>query len=118
MLKLSMRGRSHSGDICDAKFARKFTLNYHVKSIHENPKYCDETKKVFHCESCSESFALFRSLRLHILRLHEEIQFKCNDCGTSFAFNDDLKKHIANVHDEENKTLNCIVMIDLQKLYR
>ena len=47
-----------------AKFAEKRTLDNHIRTIHENSKHIDETKKAFHCNSCLASFAIIRSLKI------------------------------------------------------
>ena len=43
-------------DICDSKFALKYYLLSHLKSMHENRKQVDDKEKTIHCNYCTSSF--------------------------------------------------------------
>ena len=99
--------------ICGTRFARKFNLKSHIKTVHEK-------RKPFKCYICNKSFVRNDILKKHITSKHEQKQpffcsvnndnfqesvhegnkpFKCLICNDSFARKTFLKNHIASMHE-------------------
>ena len=79
---------------CDYTTDRKYHFNVHQKS-HENrdKKFAaiDNPKK---CEKCSACFENVKVLRLHKIRVHQNIKFQCDLCGNYIKSKIKLTKHI------------------------
>ena len=68
-------------DICHKKFTNKFSLNRHVKTIHEK-------KEDFACMKCQKNFK-----EMHHLKRHQQKCGKCRRCGAQFDSLTDFAKH-------------------------
>ena len=66
----------------------------------------NDKEKSFKCEICYSHFKQKRSLKSHILSVHEEKElFICEICGKTFQYKTSLTGHIAAAH------LNVIFVI-------
>ena len=78
-------------DICHKKFTNKFSLNRHVKTIHEK-------KEEFACMKCQKNFK-----EMHHLKRHQQKCGKCRRCGAQFDSLIDFAKHSCKRKHAENK---------------
>ena len=82
-------------DICHKKFTNKFSLNRHVKTIHEK-------KEDFACLKCQKNFQ-----EMHHLKRHQQKCGKCRGCRAQFDSLTDFAKHSCKrKHTENEKTPN------------
>ena len=63
-----------------------------------------EQRKNFVCTHCQSGFTTTKSLRRHILSVHEGVKketipFTCDTCGTTFTAAKSLKRHVEIVHE-------------------
>ena len=80
-------------DICHKKFTNKFSLNRHVKTIHEK-------KEDFACMKCQKNFK-----EMQHLKRHQQKCGKCRRCGAQFDSLTDFAKHSCKrKHTENEKT--------------
>lgn len=74
-------------DNCGKKFSNVYTLNAHIRQVHEN-------KKPYKCELCELSFGTKYKLNRHFQGIHSETRDKfCEICGHSFKTREMLIKH-------------------------
>ena len=60
----------------------------------------EETKPLnFKCKLCENTYKHKRTLKRHILTIHENFKIKCDKCGKEFKRNEYLKKHIKSDHN-------------------
>ena len=60
----------------------------------------EETKPLtFKCKLCENTYKHKRTLKRHILTIHENFKIKCDKCGKEFKRNEYLKKHIKLDHN-------------------
>ena len=78
-------------DICHKKFTNKFSLNRHVKTIHEK-------KEDFTCMKCQKNFK-----EMHHLKRHQQKCGKCRRCGAQFDSLTDFAKHSCKRKQTENQ---------------
>ena len=84
-------------DICHKKFTNKFSLNRHVKTIHEK-------KEDFTCMKCQKNFK-----EMHHLKRHQQ---KCRRCGaqwdslTGFAKHSSKRKQVENQQTPTKRARN------------
>ena len=89
--------------ICHKKFTNKFSLNRHVKTIHEK-------KEDFSCMKCLKNFK-----EMHHLKRHQQKCGKCRRCVTQFNFLTDFVKHFCKRKQTESEK---IPTKKARKLYR
>ena len=66
--------------ICGKFFQQKFSLNRHIRLIHENPnppKVVDDGKHPFKCLTCGKSYKSQSGLTMHSKLKHQHTQYKC-----------------------------------------
>lgn len=75
---------------CDKKFTRRYNLDVHVKTVHEQ-------KKLYVCKLCKQSLGSNRALKQHIEAKHEPLDkrplFKCSICDKQFTQKSNLSTH-------------------------
>ena len=120
--------KKYQCSFCDKSYADIFSLERHVKSIHEGKKpfhctKCDarfsqihglkdhiaiihEKKKPHKCAICNSSFSMTRHLIRHELSKHGNKTHVCSICGTSFGLKEMLDRHIREVH-QKKETRKC-----------
>ena len=85
---------------CPAAFTRPGSLQYHIKTLHEN-NYEEHP-----CSQCDKVFKFNDSLKHHILSVHEkQFDFKCEFCGKDWTTQERLSIHISRIHKQ--KELKC-----------
>ena len=89
-------------------------LDVHVKRAHS-----DEILSV-NCHLCNKTLSDAKSLKTHILNVHEGLKKgKCDLCGGVFLR---LDKHIRRVHSDKSLSVNCHLcnktLSDVSKLKR
>ena len=80
-------------DICHKKFTNKFSLNRHVKTIHEK-------KEDFACMKCQKNFN-----EMHHLKRHPQKCRKCRRCGAQLDSLIDFAKHSCKRKQAENQKI-------------
>ena len=78
-------------DICPKQFTNKFSLNRHVKTIHEK-------KENFTCTKCQKKFK-----EVHLLTRHQQKCGKCRRCGAQFDSLTDFAKRSCKRNQTENQ---------------
>ncbi len=76
---------------CNKKFSRKFTLQRHVQTVHQN-------LKLFYCKLCNRYFSQKNNLEKHLISHAQDNPFNCSLCSQTFASKEKLKRHFASVH--------------------
>ena len=72
-------------DECNANFASKNSLNYHMAAVHEG-------KKPFKCRICNAAFTSKQGMEGHIAAIHEgKKPHHCAICLTDFSKKSNLK---------------------------
>ena len=85
---------------CPAAFTREGSLQYHIKTLHEN-NYGEHS-----CSQCDKVFKLNDSLKHHVLSVHEkQFDFKCEFCGKDWTTQEKLSVHISRIH--KHKEMHC-----------
>ena len=85
---------------CPAAFTWEGSLQYHIKTLHEN-NYEEHP-----CSQCDKVFKLNDSLKHHVLSVHEkQFDFKCEFCGKDWTTQEKLSTHISRIHKQ--KGLHC-----------
>lgn len=83
--------------ICGQRFATRFRLARHIKSIHTLHK----------CVDCNKKFDTHKKLEIH-QQLHGKIRvFSCNLCSFSFTNRYQLKVHMGREHNVEKYIFKC-----------
>ena len=78
-VSLNSNKKRYKCNICDANFASKQGMNFHVESFHNG-------QKPFKCNICDSIFTRKQSMKKHVEAVHEgKKPFKCNICDYSFA---------------------------------
>lgn len=73
--------------LCSLEFKRKFNLQRHVSSVHEQDSR-------FECEACDRKYKRKRDLDRHVNDIHLKVRpFVCDDCEMTFAGAEQLRKH-------------------------
>jgi len=87
--------------ICLKSFSTKYTLNTHVRTVHEK-------RQRLMCKSCDETFSTIEAKRDHYKAMHEgdEDENECPYCHKQFTRKYSVKSHIQNVH-EKKKPFKC-----------
>ena len=89
-------------DICGKSFIDKYSLNYHVKTVHLK-------KGLAKCDSCDKEFTHSSGLRKHISMIHENPRMKaikCSFCEKKLLKNS-MDYHIRFVHNKEQNNEKC-----------
>ena len=103
---------------CPAAFTRENSLQYHIKTLHEN------NYEKHPCLQCDKVFKLNDSLKHHVLSVHEkQFDFKCEFCGKDFTTQETLSTHISRIHKQKemhceicDKKFTGIIMFRFHKL--
>ena len=77
-------------DKCDKQFSNQFSLDRHLKSVHEGVKYP--------CDQCNHKATLKDSLQKHIKAIHDGVKYPCLQCSYKASFQSDLLIHQKSVH--------------------
>ena len=79
--------------ICDKRFTRNWSLNQHIRSVHEGQKNHE-------CNQCNKKFATSSSLRRHIKSVHQNVKnFNCDQCPKAFSRKINLVNHKIKDHN-------------------
>ena len=71
---------------------------YKVKTVKIDDKIGD--KSIVNCDSCGESFKTAQRLKMHIKKIHADVQkINCESCENSFGSIDELNHHVVKVHE-------------------
>lgn len=106
--KLTAHNLSHEPskfvcEICSKELQSKFSLAFHVRTVHSEVKSEDRIK----CEKCSHFLKNLESYKKHMRRHKESEQDNiCPYCNKNSPNVDALRKHIKFVH-ESIKNLKC-----------
>ena len=77
--------------ICEKTFNSKYTVDKHIKSIHNDTK--------FKCKFCEKTFSWIENQRRHIRQVHTDLRpFQCSECQQFFNDSGNLKRHIKSKH--------------------
>ena len=77
-------------DKYDKQFSNQFSLDRHLKSVHEGVKYP--------CNQCNYKATLKDSLQKHIKAIHDGVKYPCVKCSYKASLQSDLLKHHKSVH--------------------
>lgn len=73
--------------LCSLEFKRKFNLQRHVSSVHEQDSR-------FECDACDRKYKRKRDLDRHVNDIHLKVRpFACDVCEMTFAGAEQLRKH-------------------------
>ena len=88
-------------EICNKKMVNKWSLNYHIRTIHNGEKnHC--------CHICSRGFRCKSNLRSHIIS-HSTENVACEICGGIFKNRISLQSHRKVHKPEESRKFACSV---------
>jgi KRAB domain-containing zinc finger protein len=81
---------------CGKEFGKRFSLQYHISSIHEK-NISDKYR--FKCDQCDYITMAEYKLKEHINSVHiREVKYECDQCDYFGYRKDGLKNHIKAVH--------------------
>ena len=83
---------------CSKKYTTKYKLKLHFENIHEG--VCHKTAT---CNSCGKKYTSGYKLKVHIESVHKGIRHFCDQCGTSHKTRRTLRSHILVVHEKQQK---------------
>lgn len=103
-------------ETCGKQFARKDTLNWHVKTIHLGMKRprndTGPAPRKFACDKCGKTFKRRQHLDDHIGVNHqtEDLKYKCTRCPKTFIRPHILEYHTNKIHlnQKPHKCKNCL----------
>ena len=73
----------------------KSLLDSHIKNDHVRQNKCDQ---------CSKIFPAKRTLKRHIITVHEgRKDYKCDQCTMAYGQSGDLKRHMIRAHQNVPK---------------
>ena len=85
------KAKDFSCDECNKSFARRQSLYFHNRKVHEGVK--------FRCEECGKQFGRKGSMTRHVKIVHEqEKPYKCVKCGVTFGMICHHTRHMKTVH--------------------
>lgn len=89
-------GDTKEGSNVECPICRKFVSRYNFRA-HQRT----HNSKKFRCEICGNGFVVEKSLRRHVLEVHEKLGRKeCEFCGKVFSDSSGYKRHMAK-HSED-----------------
>ncbi|XP_023849076.1 zinc finger protein 665-like [Salvelinus sp. IW2-2015] len=80
---------------CGKGFISNAKLKMHMLCVHRKPE-----DKHFSCSQCDKSYALQRTLQVHVARHHAGVRFPCTYCGKLFLNMSSLTRHDL-IHTQE-----------------
>uniref|UniRef100_A0A8C7LHF5 C2H2-type domain-containing protein n=1 Tax=Oncorhynchus kisutch TaxID=8019 RepID=A0A8C7LHF5_ONCKI len=80
---------------CGKGFISNAKLKMHMLCVHRKPE-----DKHFSCSQCDKSYALQRTLQVHVARHHAGVRFPCAYCGKLFLNMSSLTRHDL-IHTQE-----------------
>jgi len=126
---------------CKSTFAEKYSLERHIKSVHNGEKsyecsqclkkFSDKSnmkkhtesvhngEKPYECSQCLKKCSEKTNLRKHIELVHKKVRpYQCTQCLKKFGAKQKLTLHIQNVHNKEKPYVcpqpGCIELFGLK----
>ncbi|KAL4222408.1 hypothetical protein ACF0H5_018447 [Mactra antiquata] len=106
--------KSQQCELCGMKFARRYNLTIHVRSVHNKDKR-------FTCNKCDKNFLTNYQLKVHLMKHSGERPYKCSVCTTGYIEKKELKKHLKKQHnlsmEEANYTIENLPTVTTEDMY-
>ena len=84
--------------MCNAGFSVVLNLNKHIEKEHPGSHSC---------LLCNKNFLSYKKMKTHMVRIHENGNFKCSTCNIGFSSISKLKNHVEKKHPASHSCLLC-----------
>ena len=84
--------------MCNSGFSMVLNLNKHIEKEHPAS---------LSCLLCNKNFLSYKKMKAHMVRSHENGNFKCSTCNIGFSSVLKLKKHVEKEHPASHSCLLC-----------
>ena len=108
IMRMHLKIKNHSCDICGYTAFTKFDILRHQKSLHLPPDENSMDLRV--CPDCGKSFKGNNHLTLHIRKKHLQItKYQCDHCSFRTYGKYEIRSHLQNIHvpKEFKKSFSC-----------